>query len=350
MPAHGAAVVAGLSAHMEDFDDTHLGSSVHASAAAFAGALAAAQAPEAIASQLCTAFTLGCEMQFRIGRAMMPWHYEGGWHITGTVGPIGAAVAVGILYGFDSLRLAHALGFACSQSLGLREAFGTSAKPFHPGKAAANGLLAAEMAAAGLHASPDALLGPRGYYEVLSAERRPERLLDGLGEAWLLLENTYKPYPCGLVIHPLIDLGILLRERGVTAEAVESIQVRCHPIVRELTGNPEPTTPLEARFSAVHGLALGLVFGRAGTEEFDVSGLESGIVPELRRRTELVDVEVHGWTGCAGVVRLRSGDTLEVEVPVARGSLERPLSDEELTSSIARSRPGSVSEPACSGR
>ncbi|WP_366658381.1 MmgE/PrpD family protein [Fodinicurvata sp. EGI_FJ10296] len=327
---HAAAVICGLSAHMDDFDDTHVASSVHSSAASFAATLTAAQMDGANAADFFAAFALGCEFQLRIGRAMMPWHYERGWHITGTVGSLGAAVAAGIVRGLDADTLAQAIALACSQSLGLREAFGTSGKPFHPGKAAANGLLAVELARAGVKGSPDALFGPAGYFAVLSDTVVADRVLDGFGETWLLAENTYKPYPCGLVIHPLIDLGIEFREKGVTAEAIDRITVSSHPIVRELTGNPTPVTPLEARFSGVHGLAMGLVFGKAGVEEFDVAGLSHRDIPQVRQKIDLVDDESVGWTGCFGTARLTNGDEITVKVPVARGSVARPLSDAEL--------------------
>jgi 2-methylcitrate dehydratase PrpD len=328
--AHAATVISGLSAHMDDFDDTHVASSVHSSASSFSAAFAAAQGDGADPSKFFAAFALGCEIQLRIARAMMPWHYERGWHITGTVGSIGAAVAAGVLHGLDAERLQQAIVLACGQSLGLREAFGTSGKPFHPGKAAANGLLAVELAKAGVRGSPDALFGPNGYYSVLTDKVVPEVVLDGFGSTWMLSENSYKPYPCGLVIHPLIDLGIELRERGVKADAIDTIKVSSHPIVRELTGNPTPKTPLEARFSGVHGLALGLVFGKAGVEEFDVSGMSHKDIPEVRRRVELIDDESVGWTGCFGTAKLKTGQDITVHVPVARGSFERPLSESEL--------------------
>ena len=325
--AHASALLSGFSAHLDDFDDTHQKSSVHASAASFSSAFAAAQLGGADGDRFFQAFACGCELQLRIAWAMMPWHYERGWHITATVGSLGAALAAGIVQKLNAPQLATALAFACSQSLGLREAFGTSGKPFHPGKAAANGLLATELARAGLHASLSALTGPRGFYAVLSDEIVAERLEAAFGDEWLLLENTYKPYPCGLVVHPLIDLGIDLKAQGVNAEEVESIEVRAHPIVRELCGNPEPRTPLEARFSGIHGLAMGLSFGQANNDDFDVRGLQSDLVAQLRRRTRLIDDESVGWTGCMGVVRLRNGELVTAMVATARGSVQRPLSE-----------------------
>lgn len=327
---HAAAVICGLSAHMDDFDDTHVGSSVHSSAASFAAAFTASQMDGADASKFFAAFVMGCEVQLRIGRAMMPWHYERGWHITGTVGSIGAAVAAGIVRRLEPDLLEQAISLACSQSLGLREAFGTSGKPLHPGKAAANGLLAVELAMAGIAGSAKALFGEGGYYSVLTDQVDADRVSEGFGQKWLLSENTYKPYPCGLVIHPLIDLGIELKNRGVTARSIEHIAVSCDPIVRELTGNPSPTTPLEARFSGVHGLALGLVFGKAGVEEFDVTGLNHQDIAAIRQKVELVDDPTVGWTGCFGTARLNAGQDVTISVPAARGSLDRPLSETEL--------------------
>lgn len=330
MSAHAAAVLSGFSAHLDDFDDTHLRSSCHASAAAFAAAWVAGQLPGARPESFFAAFVHGCEIQLRIGWGMMPWHYDRGWHMSGTVGSLGAAASAAIMLGLTEDQTAHALSLACSQSLGLREAFGTSGKPFHLGKAAANGLLAAELARAGLAGSPHALFGNHGYYAVLSEEHRADRVMAAFGEAWLLTENTYKPYPCGLVVHPLIDLGLALRDAGASAEHVARVEIRAHPIVRELTGNPDPRTPLEARFSGVHGFALGLALGRAGLPEFDAIGLSSDAVRQVRQACTLVDDESVGWIGAAGTVYLDDGTKVEAEIVAARGSLERPLTDAEL--------------------
>lgn len=325
---HCASVLIGLSAHLDDFDDTHLGSSCHASASAFSAGWAAAQMEGARPERFFSAFAHGCEIQLRVGWAMMPWHYDRGWHMTGTVGSLGAATSAGIVLGLSPAQMANALSLACSQSLGLREAFGTAGKPFHPGKAAANGLLAAVSARAGITASPDALLD--GFYAVLSSDHVADRIADAFGDEWLLLENTYKPYPCGVVIHPLIDLGMEFRDKGVQAEDVTRVEVRAHPIVRELTGNPNPQTPLEARFSGVHGLSLGLVFGKAGVQEFNHSGLESPSVSALRQKIELVDDESVGWVGTSGKIHLRDGTSVSASVEHARGSIGRPLTHQEL--------------------
>ena len=206
---------------------------------------------------------------------MSPSHYDAGWHIAGTVGPLGAATTASLLLGLDAEAIGRALGVATSMTLGHREGFGTMNKPLHPGKAAANGLVAAVAARHGLTASPSALDGRRGYFAVLAPQLDLALLLDDWGRRWELLSNTYKPYPCGIVSHPAIEAAETLH--GVVAgNGVERAELRCHPLVVELTGNPEPTNGLEARFSTVHGVACGLLDGIVDLSSYEDEHVRSG--------------------------------------------------------------------------
>jgi len=333
LDATGAALATGAGAHLDDFDDTHLATVVHPAAAVLAAALPLVARQDVPGVQLVDAAALGIEAQLRVAVAMTPWHYEQGWHITGTVGGIGAAVTAGVLLHLDEDQLAHAIAIASSLTLGHRQGFGTMVKAFHPGRAGANGLLAASLAAEGFTGSPTALEGPRGYFACLTPEVDLSRLTDGLGEHWELLDNTYKPYPCGIVSHPAIEAAERLHAtlHGARGEAQPvAVRVRCHPLVVELTGNPTPDTGLAARFSTIHGVAAGLVDGVVGLRQYDDERVRAEELVQMRARTTLVPDEATARAAATVEVDLADGRVVAESVTDARGSLERPMTDAEL--------------------
>ena len=263
---------------------------------------------------------------------MTPSHYDDGWHITGTCGVIGAAVAAGVLMDFDEAHLASAIGLAAQMTLGHREAFGTPIKPFHAGKAAANRLFAASLARAGMSGGSDCFVGEPNYFSALSHKYQLGVLSpQSLAERMVLLDNTYKPFPCGIVVHPAIEAGVNMHSRfGDDDGSVERVSVRCNPLVPELMGRTVATTTgLEARFCAIHGVSVGLLYGRGGLAEFSDEQAVNPRVVVLRAKTVLEPDESCPLRG--GVtVTWKDGKTDRSEVQQATGSLERPLSDEAL--------------------
>jgi 2-methylcitrate dehydratase PrpD len=331
--AHYAALAAGFAAHVDDFDDTHLATVIHPGAACMAVLVALAEETRPTGKAALTAFALGCEAQLRVGVAISPEHYDRGWHITGTCGVAGAAVTAALLLGFDDAALGRALRLAMTMPLGHREAFGTMAKAFHPGKAAANGILAARLAAQGADAPSGVVEHPRGFAAALSTRFDPAQMLDALGERWELAENTYKPYPCGIVAHPSIDAALALRGRVEPGE-IESLQAHCHPLVPELMGNPDPQDGLEARFSAIHGIAAALCDGRVGLPQYELECVRRADVRALRTKTTLVSSPDVARDAARLEARLRNGTTVQERVAHARGSMARPLTDAELFSKV----------------
>jgi 2-methylcitrate dehydratase PrpD len=264
-----AALVNGISSHTFDFDDTHLKTIIHPAGPVASALLALAEHTGASGRALIDALVLGIDVSCRVGNAMYPDHYDRGWHITGSTGSVGAAAACARLLGLDAQRTAMALGIAASQPVGMREQFGTMTKPFHPGGAARAGLMAALMAQHGFTASPRALEAPRGMMQTISTKNDWSEITTDLGQRFEIGFNTYKPFACGIVIHPSIDACAQLRARGVRPEQVERIELKVHSLVLELTGKKEPADGLQAKFSVYHGCAAGLTFGRAAEEEFD---------------------------------------------------------------------------------
>ena len=283
---------------------------------------------------LLAAFAVGCEAQLRIGNAISPAHYDHGWHITGTCGVFGAAVAASGLLGLDAEAAGRALSLAATMTAGHREAFGSMTKPLHAGKAAANGVLAARLAVAGL-AGPADPLGPGGVLEVLSAEVHRDALRGaGPDRGWELELNTFKTYPCGVVAHPAMDAAIDAFPLVGQSSAITGVSVTCNPLVPELMGDAQPEDGLRSRFSARHGVAVGLLYGRAGLAEFSD---EVATSPEVARLRGLITLQPDPDVARdAAVLRigLRSGGPLEVRVEHVRGSVARPLTDGELLDKV----------------
>lgn len=325
---HFAALANGFAAHVDDYDDTHLQTVIHPGAATLATVLAWTPAPTGAAAM--RAFVLGCEVQLRLGVAISPEHYDDGWHITGTCGVIGAAAAAAALAGLDADGIERTIGIAASSTLGQREAFGRMTKAFHAGKAAANGIRAARLAAAGLGAPAGALESPGGFADALASHHRIAGLDVDLRGAYELAKNTYKPYPCGIVAHPAIDAAVAIAPRVGPLDEVVEVLARCHHLVPELMGNPEPADGLQARFSAVHGIAMGLRDGEVGLAQYADELVVAPDVVALRARVRLAPDERIARDEVRLTVRRADGTVLEEHVAHARGSLDRPLTDAEL--------------------
>jgi 2-methylcitrate dehydratase PrpD len=340
-----AALAAGFAAHVEDFDDTDLLTVLHPGAPVLGAALAIGQHVGCSGGEFLHAFAIGCEAEMRLARSISPSHYDLGWHITGTCGVVGAAVAAGLLLRLDAAQLSNAIGFAAAQTLGHREAFGTMLKAYHPGQASANGLLAAWLASYGLTGPEDPLGEPGGFAAVLSDTFEPGVLTGGLGEDWVLESNSFKPYPCGIVSHPAIDAGIALHEQLESVSDVATVEVRCHPLVTELTGNPRPRDGLEAKFSTVHGIAAGILDGQVGLPQYADEAVRSLALTTLRDNiTLIVDPDIARDQAIATLTRV-DGSTITERVAHARGSLERPLTDDELRAKVT-----SLVDPVLPGR
>lgn len=325
-----AALVNGISSHTFDFDDTHLKTIIHPAGPVASAVLALAEHRGLSGREVIDALVLGIDVACRVGNTMYPDHYDRGWHITGSTGMLGAAAACARLLRLDAQQTAMALGIAASQPVGLREQFGTMTKPFHPGGAARAGLMAALLASKGFTASPRALEAPRGFVQVVSDKRAWHEVTDELGTRFEIGFNTYKPFACGIVIHPSIDACVQLREKGLHPEQIERIELRVHSLVLELTGKKEPQDGLQGKFSVYHGCAAGLIYGRAGEEEFSDEVVRDPLVVATRRKVQAVMDDTIDEAAVRVSAWLTSGERVDVAVDHAVGSLQNPLSDARL--------------------
>lgn len=324
------ALVDGIAAHVLDYDDTQLETVYHPSAPVMAAVAPLAEWRELDGASLLRAWVVGLEVGMRLAVALTRQHYDRGWHVTGTAGGVAAAAAAGALLGLDQRQFVHAVGIAATQASSHRIHFGTMTKSLHVGQAAAGGVLAALLAEQGFDADPAGIDGPRGMLEVMADAPDAAILSADLGSRWLLLENRLKPYACGVVTHPVIDATRELAETGVTSEEIEEIVINVEPLVVELTGKENPTTELEAKFSARHCAAVGFLHGKAGPDEFSPEVVTAAETVALRRRVKIEPTADMDHMTATLTARLNSGDAVELRIEHARGTPERQLTDEEL--------------------
>jgi len=331
LDALNAALLNGIASHVFDFDDTHLKTIIHPAGPIASAILSLAQLKPVSGRDFLHAFILGVEVECRIGNAVYPAHYDIGWHITGTAGVFGAAAAAGRLLGLTEQQMIWALGIAGTQSSGFREMFGTMCKSFHPGRAAQNGLLSAFLAQRDFTSSNRVLEAPRGFAHVMSTQRNFDEITRGLGDSFEIALNTYKPFACGIVIHPIIDGCIQLRnEFGLKAAEIERIDLEVDPLVLELTGKKTPQVGLEGKFSVYHSAAVAIIDGRAGEEEYSDSRVHDCEVVALRDKVGATASENIAEDECHVTVTLKDGRVLKKHVEHAIGSLARPMTDADL--------------------
>lgn len=331
-----AALINGITSHTFDFDDTHLKTIIHPAGPVVSAALALAEHAGHSGRAVIDALVIGIDVACRTGNMMYPEHYDRGWHITSSTGMLGAAAACARLLGLDEQKTTMALGIAASQPIGLREQFGTMTKPFHPGGAARAGLMSALLASQGFTASPRALEAPRGFAQTVSTKCDWNEITHELGQRFELSFNTYKPFACGIVIHPSIDACAQLRAQGVTAGEVERIELKVHSLVLELTGKKEPVDGLEGKFSVYHGCAAGLIFGHAGEDEFSDAVVNRPDMVALRRKVVATVDDAIDEASADVTALLKDGRRVHVFVEHAIGSLQRPMTDRDLEGKFTR--------------
>jgi 2-methylcitrate dehydratase PrpD len=322
-----APLANGQMGHVLDYDDTHMGGVVlHTSSPVLAALFALAERAPVSGAEFMLAYAIGFEAGVRAGRTT-PGHHKGGWHLTGTLGSIAAGVASAKLLKLDRQRMTYAMGIAATEAAGMQQNRGTMCKSFHAGKAASNGVLAALLAERGFDSTQEIIEGKRGFSRIYSDVAEPEQLIARLGDSWLIETNGHKPYACGVVLHPLIDAVIALRNRdGVDLAAVSEVNLRVHPLVLSITGVVEPSTGLQSKFSTVHSAAVALIDGDAGIAQYSDARAADPAVAALRRKVKAVaDETLRKDEAYAAVVV--GGKRHEVHIGHASGTADNPMSD-----------------------
>lgn len=326
-----APVANGQMGHVLDFDDTHLGGVIlHTSTATLPALFALGEWRTSSGREVIVALAAAFEAGVRVGQAATS-HHLGGWHLTGTLGTVAAAAGSARLIGLNELQTTHALGIACTQAAGMQQNRGTDCKSLHAGKSAYHGVLASMLASRGFDSSVEILEGSLGFTKIYSATQQNGAITAGLGRTWLITGNGYKPYACGVVLHPLIDAMIdVSRKANQPASGVERIEARVHPDVIRITGVDAPDGGLMSKFSANHAAAVAYLDRAAGVAQFtDERSRDAGVLA-LRKVIQVRPDPSYRLDQAAAIVRTRSGATHEAQIAHATGTVSNPMSDEAL--------------------
>jgi 2-methylcitrate dehydratase PrpD len=301
--ALSAAFLNAAGANVHDYCDTHLRTVIHPTAPVAPAVLALAELRKLSGPDLLLAFILGNEIQARIGLAISPSHYNRGWHITSTCGVFGAAAGSGKLLALDERQMMWALGTAATQSSGLCECLGTPAKSVSVGNAARNGLWSALLAEKGFDGPAEPLAGVQGFYRALAETPDLSVITAGLGEDWEFMATSYKPYPCGFVIHPVLAVR---------------------------TDRPDVSTGRESQVSVQHAVAAALVTGKAGLDQFTDACVRDPGVLALRSKIEVTRDSALSTIAAAVDITTADGKIHQLSQLAARGSDVNPMRDTDL--------------------
>jgi 2-methylcitrate dehydratase PrpD len=347
--AANAALVNGTSGHALDWDDTQLATSAdrifglltHPTIPPLVAALALGERARVSGRKLLEAFLTGFEVECKIAEAIHPDHYKKGFHTSGTVGTFGAAVAAAKLLDLSPEQVAHTLAIAASSASGIRVSFGSMTKPLHVGRAAQNGVVAAELAARGFTGGKDALDPPWGFFQTFSHGGGYDRarIVGMLGSPHAIVSPgvSIKPYPCGVLGHPTMDaMRRLVIGSDVKPETIKAIRVRAgsnilNPLRYEIASNE-----LEAKFCPAFMVSAIALRRKAGIREFNDEFVRSSPVQALMHKvTRVLDpsIEAKGWEKIRSTVEVDLDDgrtVVEHADERYRGGPELPFTRDEL--------------------
>ena len=346
-----AAFANGVAVHADDFDDTQLavqkdrvyGLLTHPTAPCLPAALAVTEQLDCSGRELALAYNLGVEVESKISEAMSPRHYQHGFHSTATCGVFASASAAARLYGLDVPQTRRALAIAASQAGGLRENFGTMTKPFHAGRAAEAGIIAADLADAGWTAAEGILESPRGFFQAHGGGFSLEALSGRLGDPWTFADPgiSIKPHPSGSLTHPgMTRMMELILEHDIRADEVEQVKVGTNHNMPNALIHHRPTDELQAKFSMEFCMAILLLRRRGGLAEFTDEVVNRPDVQEMIRRVEFgvhPDAEAAGYDKMTTIIdiHMRDGRTISGRADFGKGSPANPMSYDEVAEKFA---------------
>ena len=346
LPARFAAFANGLAIHADDYDDTQLavakdrvyGLLTHPTAPALPPVLALAERGARSGADLMLAYQVAVEVECKVAEAIAPRHYQHGFHSTATCGSIGAAAGAAKLLGLDRDATRRALSLGATQAGGLRENFGTMTKPFHAGRAAENGVVAAEMAALGFTASPNGLEADRGFFRAAGGGYSPEMIAGKLGNPWTFHAPgvSIKPHPSGSLTHPGMAVMMdLIRKHDIRAERVRRVAVGTNHNMPNALIHHRPTNELQAKFSMEFCMAILLLDRAGGLEQFTDATVNR---PDVQAMIAKVHFGVHPEAEAAGFdkmttiieIEMDDGRKLQGRADFGKGSPANPMTDGEL--------------------
>jgi 2-methylcitrate dehydratase PrpD len=346
LPARFAAFANGISVHADDYDDTQLavakdrvyGLLTHPTAPALPPVLALAERDRRSGSDLMIAYQVGVEVECKIAEAIMPRHYQHGFHSTATCGAIGAAAGAAKLLGLDREVTRRALSLGATQAAGLRENFGTMTKPFHAGRAAESGVVAAELAALGFTASPNGLEADRGFFRAAGGGYSADMIDGRLGNPWTFAYPgvSIKPHPSGSLTHPGMSVMLdLIHRYDLRPDRVRRVTVGTNHNMPNALIHHRPRNELQAKFSMEFCLAILLIERKAGLEQFTDEVVNRPDVQALLARVDFgvnAEAEAAGFDKMTTIVEveLDDGSVVKGVADFGKGSPANPMSDDEL--------------------
>jgi 2-methylcitrate dehydratase PrpD len=327
--ALNAALANGFLGHFEDYDDTHT-TVIHPSAPILPGVLALSEQRTVSGKDFLAAFAVGVEVACRIGLVLVEHFREGAahWHITNTCGVLGAASAVGRLLKLNQEQMVYAFAIAGTQASGLREVFGSMCKPFHAGKAAQNGTLAALLAQRGFTGTDSIFEGARGLVGVMASGHDISEATKDLGQRWELPQNGLKPFACGQANHGFIDAALALRKQpGVRPETIKHIQGSVEQFAPALVRRRHPRSGLESKFCYYHSVAAALVDGQPLPAQFTDERAADPAIESLRNRIDFNEDPSLPRRAVRVTLELTDGRTYTERVDHPTGTPGNPMSD-----------------------
>lgn len=322
--AAAAALVNGTSGHALDWDDTQLATSAdrifglltHPTIPPMVASLAIGERDSISGEQFLEAFLTGFEVECKISEAIHPDHYKKGFHSSATVGTFGAAVAAAKLLKLNAEQTEHMLAIAASSASGIRVNFGTMTKPLHVGRAAQNGIVAAELAARGFSGGKDPLDPPWGFFQTFSQGGGfdVERIVGKLGRPHTIVSPgvSIKPYPCGVLGHPTMDaMRRLVIENDVDARDIIAIRVRAGSNILNPLRYPIANNELEAKFCPAFMVSAIALRRKAGIHEFNDEFVRSEATQALMKKVTCIldaDIEAQGWEKIRSTVEVDLAD------------------------------------------
>ncbi len=347
LPARFAAFANGLAIHADDYDDTQLaiakdrvyGLLTHPTAPALPPSLAIAERDRRSGAELMLAYQVGVEVECKVAEAIMPRHYQHGFHSTATCGSIGAAAAASKLLGLDREATRRALSIGATQAGGLRENFGTMTKPFHAGRACENGVVAAEIAALGFTASPNGLEADRGFFRAAGGGFASDMIEGKLGDPWTFHFPgvSIKPHPSGSLTHPGMAVMMeLILENDIKPQQVKRVDVGTNHNMPNALIHHKPKNELQAKFSMEFCMAILLLERKGGLEQFTDEVVNR---PDVQAMIAKVNFGVHPEAEAAGFdkmttiirIELNDGKVIKGQADFGKGSPANPMSDDELS-------------------
>lgn len=340
-----AALANATAMHADDYDDTMQAETgrfqgIHPTAPTLSSLLAVGEARRMTGEQLLLAFQVGVETGCRLFDATHVNHILHGFHATATCGMLGSAIAVAKAYGCDEAAMRTIIGIAASQAGGLTENFGTTVKPFHAGRSAEVGIVAADLQAAGFTASPIILEAKRGFFSALGGGYEAPRLLEKLGTPWAFVDRGIwlKPWPTGSLGHPAMTVMLrLLQERDIQPEQVEKILVRTSQNIHHTLLHHRPKTELEAKFSLEFCLAALALERQCGLNQFNDAYVNR---PEVQAMIERVDYQTfsaeeaqrdkHVIVTSYVEITTRDGKSIGRRLDAGKGNKADPMSYAEI--------------------